>query len=76
MADDQTNAGAIALTITGKDIWDKLVKIESEVSGTPAIVADHEIRIRSLERRVWLAAGFAAALGGGAGGALTKILGG
>jgi len=37
---------------------------------------DHEGRIRSLEQAKWILAGFAAALGGGAGSLMTKILGG
>ena len=38
--------------------------------------ADHETRIRSLEQAKWVLAGFAAALGGGAGAVASKILGG
>jgi DNA-binding ferritin-like protein len=38
--------------------------------------ADHESRIRSLESAKWMLAGFAAALGGGAGAIASKIIGG
>lgn len=37
---------------------------------------DHETRIRSVERKVWMAAGFAAAIGGVGGGLLSRMLGG
>lgn len=67
--------GQIALTITGKDIWEKLTSIEQNTSGLPAIVADHEVRIRLLEQSKWKLAGLAIALGGGAGGAIAKLLG-
>ena len=36
---------------------------------------DHETRLRSTERKVWLAAGFAATLAGGAASAVTNLLG-
>ena len=66
----------LAFTITGKDIWDKLDKIEKSTQALPLIVSDHETRIRALERKVWAASGFAAALGGGIGAALSQIIGG
>ena len=37
---------------------------------------DHETRIRSLEQAKWILAGFAAALGGGSGAVISKLLGG
>lgn len=43
--------GEIVLSITGRDIWEKLDRIESSVSGLPAKVDDHETRIRILEAR-------------------------
>lgn len=39
-------------------------------------VADHETRIRSVERKVWMAAGFAATVGSVGGGLLSRMLGG
>lgn len=39
-------------------------------------ILDHESRVRSLEQAKWILAGFAAALGGGAGAVMSKILGG
>lgn len=39
-------------------------------------VTDHETRIRGLERRMWLAAGAAAVLGGGLGEGLRAMFGG
>lgn len=67
--------GQIALTITGKDIWDKLTTIEQNTSGLPAIVADHETRIRLLEQSKWKLIALATAVGGSAGGAIAKLLG-
>lgn len=45
----QPQMGEIALTITGRDIWEKLDRIETEVSGIPTIVADHEARLRAVQ---------------------------
>lgn len=38
-------------------------KIPSEIEKTDKEIADHEVRIRRLERQVWLIAGAAAAAG-------------
>lgn len=71
----------IAFTITGKEIWESLEEIKKSVSGiqtelkgVPDQLKDHEIRLRLLEKRLWVASGFALA-GGGALGALSRFLG-
>ena len=66
----------LAFTITGRDIWDKLSEIGDSVVGLPAVVTDHEARIRAMEKKIWVAVGFAAALGGGSGAALSQLWGG
>lgn len=76
--------------VTTAQIYSKLLEMELELKGLPAKVedhearirilegrpvsADHELRIRSLEKSRWLAAGFAAAIGGSAGGVLSQLL--
>lgn len=47
--------------------FERLVRIESKLDQNSAMHTDHEARIRKLERAIWLATGFAAALGGVAG---------
>lgn len=49
--------------ITLREVYDAVQELRGEVSGTPARVEDHERRIRTLEQRVWQAAGGAATLG-------------
>ena len=66
----------LAFTITGRDIWDKLIEIGDAVAGVPAKVEDHEVRIRVLEKKIWAMAGASALLSGGGAAWLTKILGG
>lgn len=53
-----------------------LAEIKADLRHALARGDDHEGRIRSLEQAKWRLAGFAAALGGGAGGLLYKLLGG
>lgn len=65
-----------AVTITAKEVYDKLSELVVAMSPVPARIEDHEIRIRSLERKIWAAAGFAAALGTGLGTFLSQLLGG
>lgn len=72
----------IAFTITGKEIWESLQNVEkgvgdlrTEMAAVPNTLQDHETRIRLLEKRVWLAAGFAAGAGGTVGGMLSQLLG-
>lgn len=55
--------------ISLREVYDLLVAVRDDVtalkaSGTAKAVADHEDRIRSLERKVWIAAGAAAVIGG------------
>jgi hypothetical protein len=59
-------------------IFDKLDRIDDrlraiEIRSASTNCADHEGRIRSLERARWIAAGVAAAAGGTLGGVIGKI---
>lgn len=62
--------------ITPKEIYDKLVELVVAMSPVPARMEDHETRLRSLERKIWMAAGFAAAIGTGLGTVLSQLIGG
>jgi hypothetical protein len=46
---------------------ERLVRIETKLDVSNRTHDDHEARIRKLERSLWIAMGFAAALGGVAG---------
>lgn len=65
-----------SVTITAKEVYDKLSELVVSMSGVPARIEDHETRLRSLERKIWAATGFAAALGAGLGTALSQLIGG
>jgi hypothetical protein len=49
--------------------------LKTSLSSLPAQVADHEVRIRRLERALWTGVGFSAAIGSAAGAAFSKLLG-
>ena len=51
------------MKITLEDVYRELKEMRKEVSGVPRQVQDHEARIRSLERLVWIASGGAAIIG-------------
>jgi hypothetical protein len=74
-------------TPQGSSEFERLVRIEAKLDAfhtigasheqrSDQIHADHESRIRRLERSVWLMAGAAAAIGGGAGALLAPLVGG
>ncbi len=65
-----------AVTITAKEVYDKLSELVVAMSPVPKQVEDHEIRLRGLERKIWMAAGFAAAIGTGLGTLLSQLMGG
>ena len=60
MNDNQTHA-----IITLREVYDVVVQLKEELNGVPRITADHEERIRDLERKVWSFAGIAAVAGAG-----------
>jgi hypothetical protein len=60
MNDNQTHA-----VITLREVYDVVVQLKEELNGVPKITADHEERIRDLERKVWSFSGIAAVAGAG-----------
>lgn len=67
------------VVITTKELYDEVRATHDEVKAMRVEVAkinDHETRLRSLERKVWGAAGAAAVLGGGLVQGLHAIIGG
>jgi hypothetical protein len=49
--------------ITIRKVYNAVVELKQELNGVPKIMADHEERLRDLERRVWSFSGIAAILG-------------
>jgi hypothetical protein len=49
--------------ITLREVYDAVVGLKVELDGIPKIAADHENRIRDLERKVWSYSGLAAIAG-------------
>lgn len=61
--------------MTEPTVNERLVRIETKLDQALAQHADHETRIRSLERAKWMAAGFAAAGGGIVGAIVSRLMG-
>ena len=57
--------GQQTAVITLREVYDVVVGLKVELDGIPKIAADHENRIRDLERKVWSYSGLAA-IGGAA----------
>jgi hypothetical protein len=71
------------VTITNREIYDQVLatkdlaaKLVDKVEAIEKRDSDHESRIRALERKVWMALGGGATLGGATGALATFILGG
>jgi sulfur transfer protein SufE len=63
------------VTVTLEHIYAKVLEIDKKVDPLPGMVRDHETRIRSLERQVWLWCGVSAVGGGGVVGAIVQATG-
>lgn len=67
------------VVITMDRIYTELRAVHDEVKdmrGEVKDIADHENRLRSLERKIWIAAGVAAGLAGGIVQAINSVMGG
>lgn len=49
--------------ITLREVYDAVVELKNELSHTPRMIDDHEKRIRTLERTIWMGSGLATILG-------------
>ncbi|MCG3757366.1 hypothetical protein [Amycolatopsis sp. Poz14] len=79
--DDDHRADGV--TITNREIYDQVLqtkalteKLVQKIEAIETRDLDHEARIRSLERKVWMALGGGTTLGGAAGALATFIIGG
>ena len=66
--------------ITLREVYDLVLEVRSEVTLLKSTelksdVADHETRIRALERWIWRASGIAAAIGAAGGYIVTEVFG-
>lgn len=59
---DESTEPVVRVTLT--TIYDKLLDVDKKVDPIPAAIRDHETRIRSLEKHVWMWLG-SASIGGG-----------
>lgn len=76
MSESDVNAILLRLGVMEATINGRLDSLVTENAKAETLHADHEQRIRSLERVRWAAVGIALAVGGGSGAAISKLLGG
>jgi len=60
--------------VTLGTIYTKLLDVERKVDPIPQQVNDHEIRIRAIEKYLWIWIGSAGALGAGAGQIINTLI--
>lgn len=63
-----------SVRITNREIYDTLVLIDRKLEPIPSQVSDHEIRIRAIEKYLWIWIGAAGVLGAGASQVVMRIL--
>ena len=59
--------------VTLTTIYNKLLDVEDIVNPLPKQVSDHEVRIRAIEKYLWIWIGASGVLGAGAGQVLNAI---
>lgn len=63
-----------AVRITLGKIYDKLLDMDSKFAPLPGEVSDHEVRIRAIEKYLWIWIGASGVLGAGASQIINFIL--
>lgn len=63
-----TNTGEEpAVKVTLSTIYEKLLGLEEKIAPLPDHVSDHEVRIRAIEKYLWIWIGASGVIGAGAG---------
>ena len=65
-----------AVRVTLTTIYQKLLDVEDAVDPLPTKVADHEVRLRAIEKYLWIWIGASGVLGAGLGQIVNNLLGG
>lgn len=71
MADESADS---SVRITNREIYNAVIEIKGTVAPLPGQVSDHEVRIRAIEKYLWIWIGAAGVLGAGASQLVSKIV--
>lgn len=63
-----------ATRVTLRDVYNVALETQNKVSPLPAQVSDHEVRLRAIERYLWIWIGAAGVIGAGGGQILNAII--
>lgn len=70
---DETEPG---VRITNREIYNTLLEVKGLVDPIPDVVKDHEVRIRAIEKYLWIWIGASGVLGAGLGQIINSLIGG
>lgn len=62
--------------VTLTTIYNKLQDVEDALNPIPDVVKDHEVRIRAIEKYLWIWIGASGVLGAGLGQIINSLIGG
>lgn len=69
------NSAQPAVKVTLENIYKTVLDIDKKIDPIPAQVRDHELRLRVIEKRMWVWLGGAALGGGGLAEVFSRVLG-
>ncbi len=67
-----TSEAVVKITLT--TIYDKLLHLEQKLEPLPRKVDDHEVRIRAIEKYLWIWIGASGVVGAGAGQLINYVI--
>jgi hypothetical protein len=74
MADGQQDPGEAVVRITLTTIYTEQLALKAIIAPVPAQVSDHEVRIRAIEKYLWIWIGASGVIGAGAAQIITYLV--
>lgn len=70
---DVSDENDATVRITNREIYNAVIELKDTVNPLPKQVSDHEVRIRAIEKYMWIWIGAAGILGAGVSQVATRI---